>query len=332
MESALAYPHGQSIELRAAFALRYAILAPSSHNSQPWLFHVAGDDVEIYADRSRGLHVVDPSDRELIISCGAALHHLRTAFAAVGQAVDVSRCVADDRLARVRLLERIEPNARARRRLQAVLDRRTIRTALDDAPAHDEIARELVLAAREEHCTLTLAETAERHRLADLVATADRVQASSPEFRRELASWIHPNRARREDGMPASTLGVGDLASVAAPFLLRHLDWGKSRAERDRELAEASPFLAVLGSLGDSPRDWLAAGEALSAVLLDAASYGLAASFLNQPVEVPPLRAELRALFPRAHVPQLVLRLGIPVAEPAESARTLRRSLEDVLV
>ena len=61
------------------FFLNYAVLAPSSHNTQPWLFRVVDDTAELYADRNRALRVVDPDDRELVISCGAALHHLRTA-------------------------------------------------------------------------------------------------------------------------------------------------------------------------------------------------------------------------------------------------------------
>jgi hypothetical protein len=58
------------------FLLRYAVLAPSGHNTQPWLFKISGDQVELYADRSQALPVVDPEDRELTISCGAALSHL----------------------------------------------------------------------------------------------------------------------------------------------------------------------------------------------------------------------------------------------------------------
>ena len=62
------------------FLLRYAILAPSTHNTQPWLFHIRGDDVELYADRTRVLRAMDPDDRQLIMSCGAALFHLRVAM------------------------------------------------------------------------------------------------------------------------------------------------------------------------------------------------------------------------------------------------------------
>ncbi|HEX8385847.1 MAG TPA: nitroreductase family protein, partial [Rubricoccaceae bacterium] len=62
---------------RLRFLVRYAVLAPSARNTQPWRFHVAGNTLELWADRTRGLPVVDPAGRELTISCGAALYHLR---------------------------------------------------------------------------------------------------------------------------------------------------------------------------------------------------------------------------------------------------------------
>ena len=58
------------------FLLNYAVLAPSRHNIQPWLFKVEGNTVALYADQSRALPVADADNREMIISCGAALANL----------------------------------------------------------------------------------------------------------------------------------------------------------------------------------------------------------------------------------------------------------------
>src|SRR5512135_3065427 len=75
---------------KARFAVCYAVLAPSSHNTQPWRFIVNGDELLVCADRTRSLANIDPFDRELIISCGAALLNLRVALAYFGVPVEIA--------------------------------------------------------------------------------------------------------------------------------------------------------------------------------------------------------------------------------------------------
>jgi hypothetical protein len=70
------FPSTGSNKDKLKFFINYAILAPSGHNTQPWLFDVYNNIIVMYADRTRALPVVDPEDRELTISCGAALSHL----------------------------------------------------------------------------------------------------------------------------------------------------------------------------------------------------------------------------------------------------------------
>jgi hypothetical protein len=167
-----------------------------------------------------------------------------------------------------------------------------------------------------------------RDALADLIAEGDRIQMADRHFRRELAAWMTPNRSRSRDGIPGYALGLGDFMSAAGPLVMRTFDFGTGRAAKDRELALGSPVLAALGTTGDAPRDWLAAGQALQHVLLRAWLDGLAASFLNQAVEVPELRHRLQVLTGFQGFPQLVLRLGFggKGAQP-----TPRRPVADVL-
>src|SRR5262245_55774431 len=60
--------------------LEAAVAAPSIHNSQPWRFRVTALGVDVFADRDRGLHVIDPIGRELLISIGAAVFNLRASM------------------------------------------------------------------------------------------------------------------------------------------------------------------------------------------------------------------------------------------------------------
>ena len=75
------FPAAGTTADKARFAVNYAILAPSSHNTQPWRFVIIGSELLVSADRTRSLPNIDPFDRELIISCGAALFNLRVALA-----------------------------------------------------------------------------------------------------------------------------------------------------------------------------------------------------------------------------------------------------------
>lgn len=54
------FPTDGTREEQAGFLLRDAILAPSSHNSQPWTFEVSGNEIRIAADESRWLDAADP--------------------------------------------------------------------------------------------------------------------------------------------------------------------------------------------------------------------------------------------------------------------------------
>jgi hypothetical protein len=72
-------------------ALALAAWAPSVHNSQPWLWRVGSRSIDLYADMTRHLTATDPQARDLLMSCGAALHHLRVAFRALGWTSTVRR-------------------------------------------------------------------------------------------------------------------------------------------------------------------------------------------------------------------------------------------------
>jgi hypothetical protein len=314
-----------SEKLRAA--VKYAVRAPSSHNSQPWLFRItASDALELRADRARALPVVDPDDRELVISCGAALFQLCLALRHFGCAPRVERlpdAAADpDLLARVRLSGAWERTAEDEGLFQAIFARRTNRLPFEDRSLPEQLGPALESAARAEGTWLHVFRTSEaRTAVADLIAEADRLQMVDKRFRRELAAWLRPNWSDRGDGMPGFALGLGDVMSAAGPLVVRTFDVGRGQAARDQELAVGSPMLALLGSHRDTGADWLAAGQGLARVLLRAQVDGVSASFLNQPVEVGELRLRLLNLAGRAGFPQILLRFGYGRKTPATPRR-----------
>jgi len=326
------YPSRGEPEEKLHFMLNYAVLAPSGHNTQPWLFNVRGDTVELYADRSRALPVVDPDDRALTISCGAALFNLRLALKHFGYADEVEifpNPEDPDFLAEVRLGAAYEPTAEENQLFEAITRRRTNRSPFHDREVPQEVLEALETVATAEGAWLrTVTDEATKNAVADIVAEGDRIQWSDRRFRRELAAWMHPNCTKSRDGMPGYAFGFGELMSLASPLVMRTFDMGGGRAAQDRQLAEGSPVLAVLGTQTDTPVEWFSAGQALGRVLLRARAEGIDASYLNQPIEVPELRPRLRDTIGASGMPQLLFRMGYgPEARP-----TPRREATEVLV
>src|SRR5665213_937307 len=68
-----------------------AATAPSILNTQPWSFEIRDHTVELYEDPDRAiLRRIDPTGRQLTISCGAALFNMRVTAAHLGRAIEVA--------------------------------------------------------------------------------------------------------------------------------------------------------------------------------------------------------------------------------------------------
>ncbi|MGY1616641.1 Acg family FMN-binding oxidoreductase [Geodermatophilus sp. SYSU D00691] len=302
-------------------AVEAATLAPSSHNTQPWRFRVRGGTVDLLADRTRALPVNDPVDRELTISCGAALANLVVAARAGGlePAVEVVPDPDDtDLLARVVLRA---AGDRAELELAAAIPaRHTCREQFAGGPADGTLARMARGCADLGVAFQVVTGDVDRAALADLVAAGDRAQFDDPSWRRELAAWMHPRR--RGDG-----LTVPPVTGALTRFVVSHVDVGAGTAGKDAELTRRSPVVVVLATEHDDVRSWLATGQAVERALLEAARDGVLAGYANQPCQVAALRPRLREALRLTGHPQLVLRLGVPVRPPHPAPR---RPLEEV--
>lgn len=334
-----------NLEQQMKEAVGQATLAPSGHNSQPWRFGLNVDEatVDLWADHARRLPVIDPQDRELTISCGAALLNLRLALAQLGlphrvellpgQPGSLAGASSDSpfrppgggetgQLARVYVEPWLEANAADADRAKAIPLRRTYRFPFLPRPVDLAVVEELEAAARLEGARACwVQEPDERRELAALIREADVSMATDAHFRQELSAWMRSHHTAREDG---EITVFDDFGSALAPLLTRFLNWGPQAAAHDEKLALEAPLLLVLTTPGDTPSDWLRAGQALQRLLLAGARHEVQASYLNQPLEVPELRGRVAC----EGVPQLVLRLGYQRHAPRP---TPRRPLQEVL-
>jgi nitroreductase len=176
------------------FFINYAILAPSSHNTQPWIFKISNDNtIELYADRTRALPVVDPEDRELTISCGAALFNLEIAISYFGYAYESGISFPDnnneeekDLLARITVANIKEnPNKTIDKNIQklfhAITRRRTNRLKFEEREIPDSIISELksIAVQQQKGVWFYIASQAdEKELLSNLISEGNRIQMS----------------------------------------------------------------------------------------------------------------------------------------------------------
>jgi len=309
-------------ELRGLVAA--AVAAPSIHNSQPWRFVLRRDGIEVYADPWRLLDIVDPAGRELHISCGAAVLNLRVALRVQGRLAPTELLPSPDdplHVATVSVGPPAPPGAHDRVLHAAVWRRHTQRGPFENRSPEGATLQRLSETAAQEGAVLRVLDVADRESVVALVRTAETRLRNDPSYRRELRHWT--TDAEGGQGVPTWAFGP---ASLIDELPVRDFAAGRPVAGRRTVTFEAGSAIAVLSTAGDTPADWVRAGQALERVLLEATAAGLVASMFTQPLELPELR-ELLTGTGDLQWPQMILRIGYgPEAQSAP-----RRPLDDVI-
>lgn len=301
-----------------AESLTAATAAPSVHNTQPWRFQVRRDYLDISIDPDRQLAVIDLSGREQLISVGAAIFNVRAAMLAHGWLTAHALWPAageDGPAARLAPTMPVPAPSSARALGWAIPRRHSNRGPFLDDPLPQTVLDNLVKAARAEGAALRFADPETRSGVLSLVHTAERQWVEDVAYRHELRRWTALEPARHE-GIPAAAFGPRS-AGNAVP--LRDLGLAARAGEREVARFESTPTIAVLYG-GEGPHEWLRTGQALQRVLLTATMWGVAATLMTQPLEIPRLRD---LLYDRAtgRAAQAIIRFGYPLQPSPASPR-----------
>ena len=244
--------------------VRAGILAASAHNTQPWLFRVQSDRIDLFADQRRNLGAMDPFLREMHLSLGCALENMILAAWAKGFEPKVE--MMPGRLTGIPEELGMEPVARIRLKAakaevpglyNAIPARRTNRGeyqvereiprgllwAFNDMAREDRALRLILLeagAARDAFDRLTVAAT-------EAIVADDEMIAASTAWFRLTPEAIEEHR----DGPTIDSFGLPSL-SLAAVKMLPKPEPGKTHRQwvattRDVQLATAPlvGFIAV---------------------------------------------------------------------------------------
>jgi hypothetical protein len=340
---------GTPIALAAA-----GILAANPHNTQPWVFRVGEDRIDILADTSRHLGSFDPYLREMHIGLGCAIENMALAAPANGYAVTVEPVegslldIGRGGMVRAATLHLSRSTLPADALYDAIPHRRTNRHPYErERGFPEETLRQFIAMPAGDQMALSLfTEGKEYEALGDAIIQATEEIVADGEMIEDSHAWFRDGpreMARERSGLALDTAGLSPALLAAAKFLpalpaeQSHGAWANQT--RDTHV----PTAALLGMISvrdryDRPQA-LAAGRLWQRIHLEASAAGLAMHPLNQPVETidrerqtkreANSEARLAAVtHQRGWQPTFVFRGGYPARETIASAR---RSVENVI-
>ncbi|MEU9804985.1 NAD(P)H nitroreductase [Mycobacterium sp. NPDC050853] len=308
-------------------AIQLACRAPSLHNTQPWRWIVEAGDLHLHLDRTRCVKRTDGAGREAIISCGAALDHLRVAMASAGWMARVERipdAANPDHLATVTFSPRAVVVAGDRRRADAILQRRTDRLPFGSSPHWSQFARMLNAVIADRAVILDVVDDAIRPKLAEASALSDALRIYDSAYQTELDWWTAPFTL--VDGIPRSALvsaAESDRVDIGRTFPVVTERPPRSGLQEDKA------NVLALSTARDTPKNLLRCGELLSEVLLEATLAGMATCTITHMLELTASREVVGAAIGRTH-PQALIRVGLAPTFGRIPPPTPRRQLADV--
>lgn len=310
-------------------AVRLACRAPSLHNSQPWRWVAGGDRLQLFVDKARVVRATDHSGREALLSCGAALDHLRVAMAAAGWITNIDRFPNPNNRLHIASID-FSPmdfvTEGHRRRANAILLRRTDRLPFAAPPAWESVETGLRAQLDTDAVRLDVIDDDLRPQLAEASALTESLRLYDSRYHEELHWWTVDFEAT--EGIPPSSLitaAESDRVDIGRNFPVTH------NGERRLTVDEDHSKVLVLSTYDDTRESVLRCGETLSAVLLDATMDGLATCTLTHLTEHPASREIIQTLTGQGAIPQLLIRVGLAPSIDDVPPPTPRRPLREVL-
>lgn len=278
-----------------------AAAAPSVYDTRPWRLVTSATGIGLYLDRDRLLPAVDPDSQQALLACGAALANLRLAIRVLDRRTDV-RLLPDpsqpDLLATVRA-QGHHPALPTEHELAATLATNAGDSQVSQpASSPRALRRRLHQAVAAEQAWLLSVTEEQRVELAELLSQAHAHQVADPRF---LAEWAH------HTGNNGNNDGLIETSTEPALPVLGTSDTGNS-------------LIVVVGSVDDTTRIRLQAGQAAQQVRLIAGAAGVGTALLAPIIQVSATRAELRGLLGGVLWPQAALHLHLALETTAPPA------------
>lgn len=300
--------------------VRFAVLAPSSHNSQPWIFEVSESRIVVRPDVRRALPKSDTNHRQLFISLGCAVENVLIAADYYGLVATVD--YRDDG-AMVSFQEAPRKPAQDESHLIfSIPKRHTNRNAYDDRMPKEHFVARMRGLADDDMRIDCITDHKQKNAIADTVIAAGIGAMDDVGFREELSRYVKSNMTHAYTGMPMFGFGMPLVLSLAAPFILKRFNMNKlSRKQDEKLLKEHTPMMAVISTKEDDHKAWMRVGQVYERIALEAERDGIKTAPMAAAVQIGEFYRDLQRVLDTSWRPQMFFRIGYAQKTTAHSPR-----------
>lgn len=325
------FPRKGDIQEQLRFLIHYAVLAPSSHNTQPWRFQVSGNTIVIFPDYRRALSYSDRTNRQLYISLGCALGNLVIVAHHFGFKTDIKYFPENDlsdAAACISFLNNARTKNNTDKLFTFITKRRTNRLPSIEKPVDKEILNEIISLCREKdvfiHC---ITQPALQKKISEIAQEASIFAFNDSIFKQELSEWIRSIYTKRHDGIALFDFNIPGILTIFAPTMIRFMP-AKIQSKLDKELIEKAPVLLVVSGRNDDRYTWIKTGLVAEHILLACAKNNISVAPFAGVIEHEPSNKKLQKTIKIKEKPLFFARIGYTNKIPHHSPR---RGIEEVL-
>jgi hypothetical protein len=304
---------------RITYLLRYAILAPSTHNSQPWLFRITDSSCKIYMNPKYILPKADPMKRDLFISIGCALENLILAakFFSMYASVSYGPFSEKDQIGEV-FFENTKTaslDSTFEKLVTTIPTRINARGFFDTASIDIAMCKGVEANIEKEYFQngihIHFVEKKEKiEKIATLTADGLRSAYQSASFRNEMSHWMNNSMTKKEEGIPGYSLRMPFLFSFFLPTLVKFFDLGNFLAKLNYKSLNSVPLVCVITAPQNNQLTWLGVGRIAERLMLEYNSIGLNTSVFVASVEMGELHKTLMQIIETKDIPQFLFVIG----------------------
>lgn len=296
---------------KISFVLRYAILAPSTHNTQPWLFSIRDNVCDVYADDRLLLPAADPSYRDLCITFGCLAEHIQLTGEYFGLRPKIEFTFNAEGWQMLHIVfTESDRDVENERLVSAMLTRINVRGLFDRKPVPPTVLDELSRTHDSQLELHVITDKSAVKRLAAATAQAIVEAHQRQDFRAELSTWMKSNLTQDKDGLIGYNLRMPLPASVIIPPLIKRMNLGKLFSKLNYRAVASAPAVGVITSPRDSFHDWYEVGRFFQRLSLDINSQGLKTSVYIGAVEIGDNRRIVQQVVRSEALPQFLFAFG----------------------